>query len=152
PKLAPSSRKLPPPLKGEARECVAGQCPPSDVLWTMIAPLAGGDVSMGHRRVSPLSRGRARAMRADLEPAELRPWLRLRPKPQGFRFRRQVPIGPFIVDFLVHEARLIVEVDGGHHFDDERRRADAQRTRWLESRGFEVLRVSNLDVETNLEG
>jgi hypothetical protein len=56
----------------------------------------------------------------------------------GVTFRRQVPLGPFIVDFLAPSARLVVEVDGGYH--ELRAKADARRTRWLERRGYRVLR------------
>jgi very-short-patch-repair endonuclease len=63
---------------------------------------------------------------------------------EGFRFRRQVPIGPFIVDFLCPKARLVVELDGGQHAD--RADYDRRRTRWLESKGYRVLRYWNHDV------
>ena len=83
--------------------------------------------------------------------AELRLWYRLRRRGlQGHRFRRQVPVGEFIVDFLCEEARLIVEVDGGQH--SERTTEDAARSRWLSTKGYAVLRFWNHDVLANMEG
>src|SRR5262245_37431680 len=83
--------------------------------------------------------------------AERRLWqiLRLR-QTDGRRFRRQVPIGPFIADFVCHEARLIVEIDGGQH--DPSSEADASRTRFLEGEGYRVLRFWNNEVLENAEG
>ena len=66
------------------------------------------------------------------------------------KFRRQVPMGPYIVDFLCEAARLIVEVDGGQH--DEQWRYDAQRTACLRANGYEVIRFWNNDVMYNLDG
>jgi very-short-patch-repair endonuclease len=64
-------------------------------------------------------------------------------------FRRQVPLEPFIVDFLAPSARLVVEVDGGYH--ELRVKADARRTRWLERRGHRVVRVPARCVVHELE-
>ena len=84
--------------------------------------------------------------------AERRLWtvLRLR-QMDGAKFRRQEPIGPYIVDFCCHEARLVVEVDGGQHAELV---ADADRARdvWLRSQGYEVLRFWNHEVIGHLEG
>lgn len=62
----------------------------------------------------------------------------------GFKFRRQAPIGKYVVDFVCHEKSLIVEVDGGQHMENSN--ADAQRTGWLESQGFRVIRYWNDQV------
>jgi very-short-patch-repair endonuclease len=100
---------------------------------------------MIHSRVSvPL----ARRLRLTPTDAEMRLWSRLRRKQlEGFRFRRQHPLGPYVVDFFCAEATLIVEVDGGQHaYDGER------RTRWLEARGYRVIRFWNNDVLANTEG
>ena len=72
-------------------------------------------------------------------------WSRLcNRKVGGYKFRRQVPVGPYIVDFLCISARLAVEVDGPLHEDEE---SDNQKTKWLEAEGYRVLRVpvSNID-------
>ena len=68
----------------------------------------------------------------------------------GFKFKRQEPLGLYVVDFVCYEAKLIVELDGGQHANQQE--PDAKRTRWLESRGFRVLRFWNNDVLTNIEG
>lgn len=64
----------------------------------------------------------------------------------GFRFRRQHPVGPFVADFYCASARLIVEQDGAQHFTEEEIYRDASRTKWLEARGYRVIRVTNADV------
>jgi very-short-patch-repair endonuclease len=78
-----------------------------------------------------------------MTPAEGLLWQRLRHRKLGAKFRRQVPIGPFIVDFYCHEARLVVEVDGEAHADESQAALDAARTEWLEDEGYRVLRVRN---------
>ena len=65
------------------------------------------------------------------------------------KFRRQAPIGQYVVDFVNHERKLIVELDGGQHLDQ--READDARTQWLESEGFNVLRFWNRDVFLSLD-
>jgi very-short-patch-repair endonuclease len=83
--------------------------------------------------------------------AELLLWLRLRGSQMaGHRFRRQVPIGGHIVDFVCLKARLVIEVDGGQHAEDVAR--DAERTAWLESQGFRLLRFWNTDVLERTDG
>jgi very-short-patch-repair endonuclease len=78
-------------------------------------------------------------------------WSRLRDRRfLGLKFKRQVPIDRFVVDFVSTEAKLIVEIDGGQH--GERAEADKQRTAVLESMGYLVLRFWNNDVLTNIEG
>src|SRR5215831_607370 len=94
---------------------------------------------------------RARALRREMTEAEKRLWQILRSRQtEGYRFRRQVPIGGFIADFVCHEARLIVEVDGGQH--DPSSEAEASRTRFLEAEGYRVLRFWNTEVLENAEG
>jgi very-short-patch-repair endonuclease len=94
---------------------------------------------------------RARQLRKNLTDAERKLWKYLRRKQiEGHRFRRQVPIGPYYVDFLCLERRLVVEVDGGQHAD--RQAEGAKRTAWLESQGFCVMRCWNNEVLQNFEG
>jgi len=93
----------------------------------------------------------ARKLRGNPTDAETRLWSRLRRKQvDGHRFRRQVPLGPYVADFVCLEARLIVEVDGGQHADNTAE--DAARTAWLEGRGYRLLRFWNNDVLGNTEG
>ena len=83
---------------------------------------------------------RSRALRKNATDAELILWHHIRRRQlNGHRFRRQQPIGPYIVDFFCYESRLIVEVDGGQH--SVRKEHDDERTLWLEQKGFQVLRV-----------
>ena len=94
---------------------------------------------------------RARDLRKLSTDAERRLWSRLRQKQlDGFRFRRQQPIGPYIVDFFCPEASLILEVDGGQHASNEA--DDETRTHWLAARGYRVMRFWNNEVFGNTEG
>jgi very-short-patch-repair endonuclease len=96
---------------------------------------------------------RARVLRRDMTDAERQLWTGLKQgSPEGVRFRRQVPIGRYIVDFACLSARLVVEVDGGQHYSDAGLARDAVRDAWLKTEGFQILRVTNRDVLTNLEG
>ena len=98
-----------------------------------------------------MSTTRARTLRKTPTDAERRLWARLRRRQlDDCRFRRQAPIGRYIVDFACFERRLIVEIDGGQHA--RRRNADAARTVWLERQGFKVLRFWNNDVLGNTDG
>jgi len=95
-------------------------------------------------------RNRARELRKDMTPAERRLWTILqRRQLEGFHFRRQCPIGPYIADFACLEAKLLIEVDGGQHMDAV---ADVRRDTFLSREGFRVLRFWNNEVMTNLEG
>jgi very-short-patch-repair endonuclease len=92
----------------------------------------------------------ARRLRRDATDAERRLWSALRDRRlSGYRFRRQFPIGRFIVDFACTKHRLIVEADGSQHADSE---SDRERTAWLEEQGWRVLRFWNNDILTNTEG
>jgi len=95
-------------------------------------------------------RNAARTLRRGMTFAERRLWsiLRLRDV-DGHRFRRQCPIGPFVVDFACLHARLVIEADGGQHADSM---TDAARDAFLRSKGFRVLRFWNHDIVANLEG
>ncbi len=93
---------------------------------------------------------RARNLRADLTGAERKLWYELRDRRlSGWKFRRQVPIGRWVVDFLCKERSLIVEVDGGQHCAKER---DTRRDADLALQGYPVLRFWNSDVLQNREG
>ena len=95
------------------------------------------------RRMDTVSR--ARQLRTDSTLAELTLWRRLRGRQlAGCKFRSQVPLGQYVVDFICFERRLIVELDGGHHQDQPA--YDSDRTEWLESQGFRVLRFWNNEV------
>ena len=90
---------------------------------------------------------RSRSLRRNQTDAEKRLWGYLRDRRlSGYKFVRQVPVGPFIADFLCREKMLIVEVDGVTHSEDREIRYDERRTRYLTSEGYRVLRVQNSDV------
>ncbi|HJR74301.1 MAG TPA: endonuclease domain-containing protein [Luteimonas sp.] len=87
----------------------------------------------------------AKRMRIGQTDAEAKLWLHLRGKRfSGFKFKRQQPIGPFIVDFVCLRCRVVVEADGGQHTDAAA--YDQSRTNWLEEQGFRVLRFWNNDI------
>jgi very-short-patch-repair endonuclease len=88
---------------------------------------------------SPLVELRARQLRSRLTPSEAQLWEQIRRRQLGVQFRRQVPIGGFIVDFLAPKERLILEVDGPYH--QQRQRADARRDRKLARLGYRILRL-----------
>jgi len=93
---------------------------------------------------------RARTLRANTTDAERKLWYALRDRRfAGYKFRRQVPIGPYVADFICYAERMVIEVDGGQHADSE---SDARRDRWFGQNGFRVLRFWNNDVLKNLEG
>ena len=93
----------------------------------------------------------ARALRQNPTHAEKRLWHHLRNRQlDGQKFRRQVPLGLYVGDFVCLQARLVVEVDGGQH--DWRARADQARTAWLKANGFHVLRFWNNEVLGNIAG
>ena len=98
-------------------------------------------------------RSLAKSLRKDATRAERVLWSRLRRKGlSNFRFRRQVPLRGYILDFACFEARLIVEVDGATHSSDREIARDERRDVVLKADGFVVLRIGNDDVFNNLEG
>jgi crossover junction endodeoxyribonuclease RuvC len=111
-----------------------------------------GDLRVeAQRKPSPTETARARRRRRDSTDVEKMLWRRLRDRQlDEVKFRRQEPILGFTADFVCHERRLVVELDGGQH--PWRADQDAQRTRLLEQAGFRVLRFGNLDVIENIDG
>ena len=73
-------------------------------------------------------------------------WYALRQRPNGLKFRRQHPSGPYVLDFFCSDARLAVEVDGEAHSRGDRPERDAVRDRWLRAAGIETLRIAAVDV------
>ncbi len=100
-----------------------------------------------------ISYTRARAMRRKMTPPEARLWVCLRgSRFRGLKFRRQHPVGPYILDFYCAAARLAVEVDGAVHTTEEQAAHDRRRTAWLAGQGVKVIRLRAEDVRTQLEG
>ena len=100
--------------------------------------------------IHPITRQRARKLRAEVTPQERRVWVKLRElnRMLGVHFRRQAPIGPFIADFADLGRRLVIEVDGGGHCGER----DVARDEWLSAQGFQVLRFWNPQISGNIEG
>jgi very-short-patch-repair endonuclease len=85
--------------------------------------------------------------------AEEKLWYYIRQRQLGgHRFRRQVPIGSYIVDFACLASRLAIEVDGTQHPEPDSEATDAERTRWLNAQGYRVLRFWNYEVMTEIDG
>ena len=101
--------------------------------------------------VSPVNLGRARRLRRNSTDAEQRLWRLLRSRRfNGFKIRRQHILGVFIVDFVCLEKKIVIELDGGQHATAVE--ADAMRTRYVQARGFRVIRFWNNEVLENMGG
>jgi very-short-patch-repair endonuclease len=101
----------------------------------------------------PSLTNRAKELRQSETEAEQIIWSWLRAKKlKGVKFRRQEPIGTYVVDFVSFEKKLIIEIDGGQHNFAENKTNDDARTEWLESQGFRVIRFWNNEVGSNLDG
>lgn len=95
----------------------------------------------------------ARKLRQSHTDAERALWAKLRNKQlEGVKFRRQQPVGGYIVDFVSFERKIIVEIDGGQHNEEEMSKRDEERTTWLRDRGYQVLRFWNNEVLVNTQG
>jgi very-short-patch-repair endonuclease len=93
----------------------------------------------------------ARNLRKQATKAETLLWGKLKMRQvQGFKFRRQQPIGPYIVDFVTFEKKFVIELDGGQHAIE--RKKDEERDLWLKKEGYEVLRFCDNEVFENLDG
>ena len=102
---------------------------------------------------NPGLRDRARVLRSNMTDAEVKLWQHLRMKQAaGVKFMRQRPIGNYIVDFYSPEFNLVVEVDGGQHFEEQNIEYDKMRDAFLKDVGLMVLRFTNTDVLENIEG
>jgi len=102
-------------------------------------------------RMKAATKQNSRSLRREMTDAEKLLWRHLRMEQfGGHKFRRQHPLGNFIVDFVCLEAALVLEVDGGQHADHSD--SDAIRTQWLETKGFRVMRFWNNEVLGNIEG
>ena len=130
-----ANNNSPPPLRGRSDRAAVRE---------------GGHLAAHHRLVPMMRRTRARSLRSGMTEAEKRMWYWLRGhRFRGVAFRRQTPIGPFIVDFVSHHHRLVIELDGGQHNERE---DDARRDVWLNSKGYRVLRFWNSEVLKNRDG
>jgi very-short-patch-repair endonuclease len=101
-------------------------------------------------RSNPNTRTHAIELRKELTPAEGKLWPRIRNDQLGVNFRRQHAIGNYIPDFCSPKAKLIIELDGSQHLEQEE--YDKERTKYLEAQGYKVIRFWNNDVMNNIEG
>ena len=125
---------------------VVASCPPRDGEGDRAKRGGGGRVQLQRPLVYA-----ARKLRKEMSPPEVKLWRLLRQRPGGFKFRRQHPIDPYVVDFLCREAALIVEVNGWVHDTGERAVRDERRDAQLKARGFALMRVPAADVMGDAE-
>ncbi len=108
---------------------------------------------MPHDLVPERLRKNAKSMRKAMTDAELKLWSTVRAhRLMDLGFRRQFPVGNYIVDFACPEKRLIVEVDGSQHYEPAAQAYDAKRASFIERSGWSVLRFTNVDVLKDIEG
>ncbi len=100
---------------------------------------------------NPASKGNAQRLRREMTKEERHLWYDFF-KTVGIHANRQKPIGPYIVDFYIASAKLVVELDGGQHFEQAGKAHDENRDRFLQDQGLTVLRYSNADVNRNFRG
>ena len=94
----------------------------------------------------------SKILRKNQTPQELKIWNLLRNRQfHNLKFKRQYPSGDYIVDFVCIEKFLIIEIDGGQHNEESNIQKDIQRSKYLESRGFKVIRFWNNDIDYNLD-
>jgi very-short-patch-repair endonuclease len=110
--------------------------------------------TMGKRFItsSQSSIAKARALRRRMTVAERKFWSLVRDNRLGVKFRRQVPVGPYIVDFFCFSAKLVVELDGSQHGTAEGKKYDFHRDQFLKADGITVLRFSNKEFLVNQDG
>ena len=95
----------------------------------------------------------AKNLRKNMTKEEVKLWNILKGKSfEGLKFRRQVAIGEYIVDFLCSSNKIVIELDGGQHNEDNNVKYDQTRTKYLEENGYKVIRFWNNDVWNNIEG
>ena len=111
-------------------------------------------VLMSPSSINPITRVHARRLRRNMTEGERRLWSELRQfrRLYGIHVRRQAPVGPFIVDFVVHEHRLVVEIDGEHHFTSEGMDRDRKRDAWLASQGYRVVHLKTGELISQFDG
>ena len=96
---------------------------------------------------------KSRELRKNMTPQERKLWNIIRNRQFfGYRFRRQFPIGAYIADFICREKKIIIEIDGGQHNTDENLVYDRNRTEYLNSEGYNVVRFWNNDIDNNMSG
>jgi very-short-patch-repair endonuclease len=105
-------------------------------------------------KVAPKAIARARKLRRNMTDGERRLWSTLREfrRLYGIHARKQAPIGPYVVDFVIQANRLVIEVDGEHHFMPEGMRRDAVRDAWLREAGYRIIRINTGELADSFDG
>lgn len=95
----------------------------------------------------------AKVLRKNQTPQEQKLWQLLRNRQTlGYKFKRQYPMGDYIVDFVCREKKLVIEIDGGQHNIIETISKDNQRSEFIKQRGFKIIRFWNTEIDNNIEG
>lgn len=104
--------------------------------------------------IDPKTRELARRLRKSMTEGEKRFWSELKSlrTQHGIHFRKQAPIGPYVADFLSHHARLVIEIDGEHHFMGDMPARDRRRDAWLRTQGYRVIRFTTGDLSGGVDG
>lgn len=104
--------------------------------------------------ISPTAISRARRLRRDMTGGERKLWAELRQFKRwyGIHVRRQAPVGPYVADFVVHSHKLVIEVDGEHHFEPARQIRDRRRDQWFSSQGFATIRLNTSELDEQFDG
>ncbi|MGN6583014.1 MAG: endonuclease domain-containing protein [Rhizobiaceae bacterium] len=104
--------------------------------------------------IEPVVIRRARKLRHTMTDGERKLWSELREfrRWYGIHVRRQAPIGNYVVDFVIHEHRIVMEVDGEHHFRPEGVASDRRRDEWLVGQGYKVLRFTTGEIADSFDG
>jgi len=106
-----------------------------------------------HYGAKPVTFERAKELRKEQTPAEVLLWSKLRNRQfEGLKFRRQHPVGQFIVDFYCHEKTLVIEVDGGIHNEEDVKERDENREFELKNFGLKIIRITNEEIEQDIDG
>lgn len=104
-----------------------------------------------HYDAPPSVFANARKLRKNMTETETKLWMYLKEKPNGYKFRRQHPIGGYILDFYCHKLKLSIELDGEYHLSEIQIKKDFERTQYLNQIGLKELRFSNNEVKENWE-
>jgi very-short-patch-repair endonuclease len=104
--------------------------------------------------IAPATVSRARRLRHDMTEGERKLWSELREfrRWYGIHVRRQAPVGPFVTDFVIHSHKLVIELDGEHHFTSDRQARDQRRDAWFAEQGFRVLRINTGELSDAFDG
>ena len=139
------------PLKGGGDQCLNNGINFANRTEETSSLKGGGDQCL--HKYTKFAQQKSIELRKNMTDAEQKLWSHIRKKQlNGYKFRRQQPIGPFVVDFVCLPKKLILEIDGGQHNSEECIKTDNQRTIYLASKGFTILRFWNNEIFDNIQG